>query len=420
MWRGLYFLVVIELLLGGGGRLLDIGPVTLRMLLFAAAIVVTIGLALHGKTARSDMTLALALVLTFFVVHLPPIVQGAVRGVPAPDIFAEIQPLMYWLIAPFFAYALQYKAQVVLTAALVRWAGALLGSAYLLVLFALALGLVDFPALYMALGSSGEFAFRGESFFVYKGFVFVGVALVFIVAIDSSWRKTLALLIAAALILTLTRGFVLSTSAAILLMLLVTGRKRTVALGCAGAVVALTLVWVYLPALDENLTSRYEESDSVRQRDMTFMRENIEASTLAIGNGFGARIDDQLNIENTYLWIVWKTGTIGLLFWMFPLLLCWHAYSRAVRRPQALPLANAYFFSVVLIYLQTATNPYLNNPIGLSFVLLATFSLRTLARGSPASLARSNGPARRGTSAPSPQARRSVMDRSRLPTARQR
>jgi hypothetical protein len=32
---------------------------------------------------------------------------------------------------------------------------------------------------------------------------------------------------------------------------------------------------------------------------------------------------------------------------------------------------------------QTVTNPYLNNPIGLSFVMAAIFSLQTLARRAP-------------------------------------
>jgi hypothetical protein len=37
-------------------------------------------------------------------------------------------------------------------------------------------------------------------------------------------------------------------------------------------------------------------------------------------------------------------------------------------------------FGTVLVYLQTATNPYLNNPIGLSYVILSIFSLRALHR----------------------------------------
>jgi hypothetical protein len=40
---------------------------------------------------------------------------------------------------------------------------------------------------------------------------------------------------------------------------------------------------------------------------------------------------------------------------------------------------------VILVYVQTLTNPYLNNPIGLSFVMVAIFSLKTLsARDLPA------------------------------------
>jgi len=67
------------------------------------------------------------------------------------------------------------------------------------------------------------------------------------------------------------------------------------------------------------------------------------------------------------------------LFWMTPLALCVLFYLRIPdRRMNA--TANAYLFGVVLIYVQTNMNPFLNNPIGLSFVLVALFSLRTLSR----------------------------------------
>ena len=42
-------------------------------------------------------------------------------------------------------------------------------------------------------------------------------------------------------------------------------------------------------------------------------------------------------------------------------------------------MAAAWWCSVLLVYVQTSTNPFLNNPIGMSIVLMAVFALRALA-----------------------------------------
>jgi hypothetical protein len=99
-----------------------------------------------------------------------------------------------------------------------------------------------------------------------------------------------------------------------------------------------------------------------------------------IGDGFGSYINDRLNIENTYLWVLWKTGILGLIFWLMPFVLSTFYYQQIRFGRHDYELASALYYSLVLVYIQTATNPFLNNPIGLSFVLIALFSLRTLAK----------------------------------------
>ena len=43
-------------------------------------------------------------------------------------------------------------------------------------------------------------------------------------------------------------------------------------------------------------------------------------------------------------------------------------------------LASAYFFGTVMLYILTAFNPFINNSIGLMYLLCAIFSLRRLSR----------------------------------------
>ena len=111
--------------------------------------------------------------------------------------------------------------------------------------------------------------------------------------------------------------------------------------------------------------------------------ENFKLNSLLFGEGMGTLINDRINIENTFLWAFWRLGVVGVIFWMSPLIICFKYFLRIKRCNPQFNLACAYLFSTILIYVQTLSNPYLNNAIGLSFVLVAIFSLRTLSKAVP-------------------------------------
>jgi hypothetical protein len=239
--------------------------------------------------------------------------------------------------------------------------------------------LIDFVAVYGKLKSSGEFVGRGEGLIFYKGFLYLCIATVFLVAIRGRYWKVLTVLVTVALVLTLTRGFLLATAFAVLLMLFIQGRKGTLVLGLMMAVIAAFVVLEYLPSQSSGDTgSRFETSNNQRIDDTAYVRDHLSARTFVFGEGFGVPINDREYVENTFLWVFWKLGLAGVLFWLSPLVLCTH-YFRKLPRDGPSPLAGAYYYGVLLVYVQTLTNPYLNNPIGLSYVLVALFSLRTLA-----------------------------------------
>jgi hypothetical protein len=142
---------------------------------------------------------------------------------------------------------------------------------------------------------------------------------------------------------------------------------------------AAFLVWVYLPSTDTKIGAGFDISTNQRLDDMAYMVDHVTPTTLLVGEGFGSLINNRFGIENTFLWVWWKLGTAGLLFWLLPLCLCVYYYSKIPNRRSSTH-ANAYLFGTIFVYLETSTNPFLNNPIGLSFVMLALFSLRILSR----------------------------------------
>lgn len=380
MLNFLYSLIAVELFTGGGGRLFELGPVTLRMVLFAAALLVAALVHLRCKDPNKWTSLAVLLVLGFFCAHLPSVLVGLARGASPRDIFTDVSPLLFWLMAPFFALVLRREQMVLRTAALIQWSAVVMALGYLAVFAALTGGGGGVEGFHAWAEKTGEISFRNEHMFFFKGFLYLGIGIVFLVARNVRWQGVWLTAMVVALTLTLTRGFVLATSLASVLLLMAMGRKRALVLALCVTAVVMYAVWVFLPSLDQgDMLAQRGISNSIRVQDLQFMRTHVDLSSLVFGEGMGTYINGRLSIENSYLTILWKMGGVALVFWMMPLGLALHYFRKIQKTSSVYSLACAFFFGLVLVYVQTGSNPYLNNPIGLSFVLMAIFSLRTLA-----------------------------------------
>jgi type IV secretory pathway TrbD component len=247
----------------------------------------------------------------------------------------------------------------------------------------MALSLIDPTTLYLTLNSTGEFMFRTETFFFYKGFIYLGISAIFFLSMKTKYSSVWGTIVIIALAMTLTRGFVLSTAFAAVLLLIAQRRWGHFSVSLFVIICALIFLWIYMPSQDDSIRVSRDISNNVRIEDFTYIMENVEVGTILMGEGLGTLINNRSGIENTLLWALWRLGIAGLLFWLLPLILCLSYFLKINRHSPQFRLACAYFFSTVLIYVQTMSNPYLNNPIGLSFVLVAIFSLRTLARADP-------------------------------------
>ena len=378
MTETLFTVSLLELFLGGGGRLLEIGPFTARMLLFAACLCAGTVVMLSHRKRGDGVFLAIGLVATYLCIHITGLLVGATKGNDLTGAGLELQQSLYWLVAPFMATVLHSREMILRVATLVRFAGAVLAIAYIGVVAALALGFIDYLSLYAILNATGEFAFRSESFFFYKGFLYLCISVIFFVALPTRWKFAWTALVVLALAMTLTRGFVLATSFAAMLLLVAQRRWRTLGLALTIIACVAFFLWGYLPSQDESLATNRDDSNSQRIEDFAYIVDNLKVSSLLFGEGLGALINERLHIENTFLWAFWRLGIVGLAFWLTPLFFTMYYFSRVRRDSPDFDLACAFGFSTVLVYVQTMSNPYLNNPIGLSFVIVSLFSLRTL------------------------------------------
>ena len=376
----LYSLISVELFTGGGGHFFLSGSITPRMFLFVTALVTNLLFYLRAADTRKLKSLSILLVIGFFVAHLPSLLIGLGKGASLRNIFTDLSPMLYWLMAPFFATVLESELMVRRTAALLQWSAIGVAMLYLVVLAAITIDAGLSFGFHSWADKTGEISFRNDQLFFYKGFLYLGIGIVFVVARGGRWQGFWLSILVVALTLTLTRGFVVATSFATILLLVMMKRWRTLYAVLGVIVLVIYAVEIYLPSLDTgSMLLQRGISNSIRIDDFVFMKTHFDVSYLIFGEGMGTFINGRLNIENSYLMILWKMGLWALFFWMIPLGIALNYFRKIKRNSEVYKLGCAFFCGLILIYIQTNFNPYLSNSIGLSFVLMAVFSLRTLA-----------------------------------------
>lgn len=374
----LFPILLGEAVLGGGGRTFAVGSVTLRMLLFAAALIASfVGMATSSRK-RDGLALANFLVLAFFISLLPGLLVDASRGTPPDVIWAGLQPLLFWLTTPFFALALQNGKEVQRATTIIIIGSVAIAAVTSFLMIGLYFGFVGFGSLYVWSEQTEELFFRGSTNFFYKGHFFVGIGLIFCVILRPKWWKTMAAALILSLALSLTRGFYVAVAISILLSLLSQRRPIfiLIAVGCG-----LAATWFYGEFIfDILLDPSRIESSNTRTYDTDYFLVTFDYQTVLMGEGFGSLLNGRANIENSYIWVFWRFGIIGIIFMMAPLVICARYHAQVPRTNEYRPLADAYFFGVVMLYIVTAINPFVNNSIGLIFLFCALFCLRRLSR----------------------------------------
>ncbi len=373
-----FTIIILELFIGGGGRLIDIGPMSLRMILFILCILLSIAMVIRSGLVPARVVPAVYFLTAYLAIYLVGSIIGAFNNNSINLIRSDIQQSLYWFAAPFFALTLSLN-HIKYIGNLAILSGLILSLLYLFTILGLSVGIIDFYNFYKKVNSTEEFMFRSDVFFSYKGFIYIGIAIIFTIALRPKYYKIVLIILASALIMTLTRGFLISTFAAMLLMLISLKSWSKLASITITILMAL-IIYIYITDITatDMVTSR-EISNNQRIEDMSYIIQNIDASTLIFGSGLGSTINNRMNIENTFLWALWKLGFLGFIFWISPLIAGIKYFLIAKKNQAHYMIAHAYFYGLILIYIQTLSNPYLNNPIGLSFVIISIFSLRLLA-----------------------------------------
>ncbi len=387
--RLLVMLMITELCLGGGGRFTAMGWVSLRMVLFALALIVCADLLIRQKVILPIEIMKL--IVGFAVMVCLGIIVGIARGGNLNNLVEDVKPLAYFLALPFFYWSI-HKEEIPAIEKLIRVTSLSMALVFVILVVLINSGLIPFLSFYKATLASGELFYRGEITFFYKGFLFFGIGAIFYYFTETSkWSYLIFTFLVLAIMVSATRGLLLSLGLTFSSYFLLTKSNLKSALWFAFA--CLIFIWgsALIVAgsrwLDAGQTSKsYHEanpnllgdrnySDNGRITQIKEVKQRFSISSAMVGHGFGNGIPSRpIHMEIAYLEILHKQGLIGLAFWASFAASIFRQYRQALPSPST----HAFFFSAVFIFVESFTNQYINNPIGMSMLLLSWVGLNKL------------------------------------------
>lgn len=362
--------ILFEIFLGGGGQLIAIDAISLRMIFFAIAVLMGL-YAIFFKRDNNVIIWIPYILIYFFLIYWGFFV-GSLSGYNGSDIFQEIKPLLYFFIIIYFSAEIKSINHVLLIVKIIKISSFIMAVFYVMIQMLFYFGIVDDAYFYALVEPSGEFFFRGDRYFFYKGFLYICIGSIFWFIEEGILAKIIFSFLFVAIALTQTRGFIIALCIVLTLIIIERNKLSGILAKLFLAVLLSIPVYTFFVGNDTLSVAR-EVSNDVRLEDINFIYDNVSFISIIFGKGFGAYINGRLNIEINYLWIFYKIGLLGLAFFGFLFLKIFSDYLKV--RSIDYKLTAGFFFGVLFVYLETASNPFLTNPIGMSFVLIAMIVL---------------------------------------------
>lgn len=372
----LFSVVLFEMVTGGGGRVYALGPVTLRIVLFFGSVLIGL-LSILLPQRRDGQDLALIICWLFVISVIPAVLVSSEKGVPFSAIAADLEPLLFWFSAPFFAASINRVRSVGVASKLLMYGGSFVGLVLLLAYSTLYLGFASFMGIYEWGARNGELFFRSTENFFFKGHFYVGVAIIFLVLLRPKFWLFICAILGLAIAASLTRGLALATIITVFFAMLDARRHKTTSLLVVAILAAGVLYFPEISAFIKGDATR-TISNSVRAADIRAFYDGLTLPKFIFGSGLGVYLNGRASVEISLLWAVWKLGIFGFLFYLFPICVGYVYFGRIDRAHSLRPMAAAFFFGLVFCQLLSLTNPFINNSIGIMYSLVAVFSIRRI------------------------------------------
>jgi hypothetical protein len=380
----LLMVIVFEASLLGSGRLLTLGPLTVKMLLYLVSLCYVASRMISGDRFHAS---TLIILLAFATIGIAQTVLGLVLRNDADVMLQDLRWLAYFPALLFFDRTIRSLRTLESISRIIRIAAVVMCIGFALLLFLVMTGRVSLSTLFelslKAYGDEvGDFMLGGgggsSPRVFYKGFLYVGIGAFFWI-VRPGWRaKVVAILLLCVLAATGTRGFTLAAIGCLILLAISVDRNKVRALVVAGLLLVATvsLATVYVSFFRNSQDT--SDSDETRLITAREVQERTTPASVLFGHGLGSGVPMRpVHMEMTYMEIFYKQGLLGLAVWG-------GTFAFIVRRYLSLKnsrfevLATPYFISVVFVGIQSVANAFINNPIGLSMVFVSLSALEFL------------------------------------------
>jgi len=366
-------ILLLEIFLGGSGRMIEIGSLTVRMYFFIIGLTISLVILFYQRKISQNV-IVIALIALISILFSSVI--GWVNNASLELIALDIKPLLFILFIISASAFVSSFDDVVFVGKLLKFSAATLSVLYLGTLCLLYFGYINFQYFWHATYDYHEFFFRGEKgFFTYKGFIYMGVGFIFWERLTPrGTRKAVYLfIISLAIILTGTRGFLLSLGIIYFFYLVVPKVLRGKIFYLIGLVI-FGLFAIYFIG-NTNLGDK-AVSDLIRFKQLQDVIYSIDLMSAFIGHGFGVGVPSRpIHMEVAYLEIFHKQGLIGVCLWAILISYIVVQYFNIKKKKKyAEPFILSTFFVLILSF----TNPYINNPIGLTVIILTVIAFNVI------------------------------------------
>jgi hypothetical protein len=371
--RFIFIIVLLELFLGGGGRIIDVGEISIRMFLFSIIMVITLFRIWKRKMIDKDALLISIVSILFLLISS---LIGAVNGASLNAIFTDVKPLIFIIAICYFYTEIKEQRDVELTISLLKFSSLALAFSYILIFSLINLKLIPLQPIYKWAEPTQEFFFRGEFAFFYKGFLFMCTGLFFYFFSNKTFSKLWIIILAIAILLTFTRGFILSIGLATMVYTFFSSStiKRKLA-NTLLIIITMLLAWSFITL---NLKLDKDKSDADRIVQINEVKQRVTPTSFIIGHGFGIGIPSRpVHMEISYLEIFHKQGILGLALWAILFFYGIYLYRKVPKNQKHL---DPFYLSFLFVFAQSLTNPFINNPIGLTIIILSLSVFKVLSR----------------------------------------
>lgn len=365
-----FIVLLLELFLLGSGQFLSLNGLSLRMLFYSIAISISLVLLLQGIKVQKQ-------VFWFLLIYISMLSFsssiGMINGANGINISENLKPLLFaFMIIPFSLFLVKIE-RVLFVTKLVKFSGLILGISFISILILMFYGYVDFSTIYTLLSSeANDFMMNdGENIRIfYKGFLYLNIAFIFYVYSNDKYKSLILLFLFLSILLTFTRGYLLALVLSFIFISIIEFKQKksfyillTIFIGMA----------ILLPFY-VNIIGERDSSDSMRILQIQEVFDSVTITSFFIGHGYGIGVPTRPNgMEITFLEIFHKQGILGLFLWIGFFFYLIYKYLN-IKNLAYKKMFKPFLVSTFFVYFQSLTNPYLNNPIGMSMVLL-TFSV---------------------------------------------